>query len=78
MAISGLYNSGEYRIYSNGEEIYRAGNSECDSQVYLEPGSPGTVDLETMHRYCISTASELAEEREESLGECVHADVIDC
>jgi hypothetical protein len=77
MAISGIYNAGEYRIYSDGEELYRAGNSEYDSQVYLEPGSPGSVSLARMRSFCRNTAQQFADEREESLGQCVEAEFED-
>ena len=72
--IHGYYNERLYTIYSDGEEVYQAGNSKLDSQVYLDPEHPGSLSLETMRQFCEQTAEELAEERGEALGACSYCD----
>jgi hypothetical protein len=64
--VTGQYNELEYRIYSDGDEIYRAGNCISDSQVFF-PASQG-VGIELMGKYCHKTAKEMAEERAEDFG----------
>lgn len=64
--ISGEYNKLTYKIFSDGIEIYTAGNVEGDSQAYT--GADDGVGLVAMRCYCWSTAREMAAERSEELG----------
>jgi hypothetical protein len=66
--IHGEYNAERYTIYSDGVEIYTAGNSPYDSQAYVS--ADDGVGLERMGEFCRGTAAELATERGEPLGEC--------
>jgi hypothetical protein len=55
----GYYCDKYYRIEVNGKEVYRAGNSPLDSQVYLSEGGVGLVQ---MRDWCEQTCKEMASE----------------
>jgi hypothetical protein len=70
--IIGRYNELEYTVdlYSDEEvmglELYRAGNSEFDSQGYTT--SENGVGLETMRRYCEQTTRDIAKDHKVKYG----------
>ena len=64
--IEGYYNEYGYRIESDGEEIYQAGNCPLESTTIVDPRYGLT--LETIEEFCKQTCHEFAEERKEPLG----------
>ncbi|MFA5344411.1 MAG: hypothetical protein WC381_10675 [Kiritimatiellia bacterium] len=60
--LTGIYNERGYAVVLNGEPVYTAGNSAHDSQVYLEPGAPGSLTLSRIAQYCEITLKEMGEE----------------
>jgi hypothetical protein len=71
--VYGEYSAESYTVYSDGEPIYTAGNSQHDSQSYLD--AEDGVGLDRMREFCQSTCEEMAEERGEGLGGVELADV---
>lgn len=67
--IVGYYHRYGYAVWSDGQEIYRAGNSPFDS-TYVAALSDGSrvESLETLARWCEQTARETANERGEKFG----------
>ena len=51
-----------------GEEIYSAGNSIYDSQVFVNPESDGACTIQEMELYCRQTSYEIAQERKDRFG----------
>ena len=66
--ITGQFNECGYTVFSDGEEIYSAGNHWADSQASVPPGSVDAVPLATLRRFCASTAKDMAKERRERYG----------
>lgn len=63
----GYYSEYEYTVEIDGKEVYRAGNSPFDSQVYVRDlGNYAVVPLATMKEYCDQTTRELAKENKAS------------
>jgi ribosomal protein L20 len=58
--VVGYYNDREYSVDVNGRQVYRAGNSLYDSQVYTHPKKG--VGLRKMRSFCIQTSKEIAKE----------------
>ena len=58
--VIGYYNALEYRVEIDGEEIYHAGNSPFESQVFVSKDDG--VGLRKMRSYCIQTSKEIAKE----------------
>ena len=49
-------------VYKNNTEIdhYTAGNSQYDSQVYVDPNDPHALDRKTLLKYARQTAVDMA------------------
>lgn len=61
----GYYAATHYRIVDDdGTELYIAGNSPMDSQVYLPAEDPRHLSIDIMQQYCDQTGHELATEAE--------------
>lgn len=63
--IFGYYDHFGYRVESNGNEIYKAGNYSCESTTIVDRNSSSALSLAIIKKYCRQTANELAEERDE-------------
>ena len=62
--VIGYYNEYEYRVEVDEQEVYQAGNSPHDSQVYSRDlANFETLPLETMRKYCEQTSKEIAKEQ---------------
>lgn len=79
--LQGEYNQYGYRILQLDEdgvaveEVYRAGNSQLDSQVWVEPDAPDAEDLDTLRGYCQQTLNELADDLDQTAGDIRYVDV---
>ena len=53
------------QVIDNGQIVdeFSAGNSRHDSQVAVDAGSPGAVNLRQLRRWAKQTASDIAEEQ---------------
>jgi len=60
--VTGEYSEDGYEVFVNGQEVYSAGNHALDSKAWAPPGSPETVPLRTLYRYCSGTCREIARE----------------
>lgn len=58
--VIGYYNTLQYSVALNGEEVYKAGNSPYDSQIYVSANDG--VGLAKMKSFCIQTSKDLAKE----------------
>lgn len=67
--ITGRYNRYGYNILDeHGEPIYSAGNHSRDSGQNAPLGSTAALPLRIIRSYCISTAREMAQERNDTYG----------
>lgn len=64
--VTGEYCETEYFVFSNGNQIYSAGNAPGESSAIVPPERG--VGLRTMRKFCAQTAKEMAEERGEKYG----------
>jgi hypothetical protein len=63
--VHGEYSASLYVVYSDDEEIYRAGNSPYDSQGYVSADSG--IGLEAMRAFCRTTCRAMSAERYENM-----------
>lgn len=61
--ITGQYNELRYAVFSDGDELYTAGNGFGDSQAYVS--AEKGVGRERMKEYCRITCEAMADDRQE-------------
>ena len=66
--LTGEYNKQGYKIFSDNELIYEAGNNPLDSALGQNLASDG-LSLPALKMYCDITMSDLAIERNEETGD---------
>lgn len=59
----GEYCEHGYKVFVNGQEVYRAGNHYQESSCQIHPGNPFALPLRTLRSFCISTCREVATEK---------------
>lgn len=64
--VRGFYNELSYRVEIDGKEVYRAGNSPYDSQVYTSKEQG--VGLDKMKKFCKHTCRQFAKEKKAKFG----------
>lgn len=74
--IIGRYNVFGYAVYDmdGGNQIYSAGNSQLDSQIWIDIDDAHALPLATIREFCEQTTREIAENAGAKYGGIEHDD----